>query len=121
MKRNKQKIQLDLRKERVRSRITGSEGRPRLTVFRSSKHIYAQVINDHAGKTLAAASTLDPVFKEKKIKTATIAAAKLVGGMIAEKAIKAGVKKVVFDRGGNIYHGRIKILAESAREKGLEF
>jgi len=121
MKRNKQKIQLDLRKERVRSRITGSEGRPRLTVFRSSKHIYAQVINDHAGKTLVAASTLDPVFKENKIKTATTAAAKLVGGMIAEKAIKAGIKKVVFDRGGNLYHGRIKILADSAREKGLEF
>lgn len=109
MKINKKKKQLLLRKERVRNKISGSEARPRLIVYRSSKHIYAQVINDLAGKTLVAASTLDPVFKENKVKTATTAAAKIVGGLIAERAVQAGIKKVVFDRGGNIYHGRIKI------------
>jgi len=121
MKTNKKKTQLLLRKARVRSKAQGSDQRPRLCVYRSSKHIYAQIINDLQGKTLVAASTVGPEFKDKKVKGSTTAAAKIIGGLLAEKALAAGIKKVVFDRGGNLYHGRIKSLADSAREKGLEF
>lgn len=98
-----------------------SSERPRLSVFRSSKHIYAQVIDDTKGVTLAAASTLDEDVR-KKIKTgADVGAAREVGRLVAERAVKAGVKAVVFDRGGYIYHGRIKALADAAREGGLDF
>lgn len=121
MKTAKKKAKLQLRKERVRSKIQGTAERPRLCVYKSSKHIYAQVINDLAGKTLVAASTVGPEFKDKKVKAGTVAAAKVVGGLIADKALAAGISKVVFDRGGNLYHGRIKVLADSAREKGLKF
>jgi large subunit ribosomal protein L18 len=121
MKTAKKKVQLQLRKERIRKKIQGTGERPRLCVYKSSKHIYAQVINDLAGKTIVAASTVGPEFKDQKVKAGTSAAAKVIGGLIAEKALAAGIKKVVFDRGGNIYHGRVKILADSAREKGLEF
>jgi large subunit ribosomal protein L18 len=96
-------------------------GRPRLSVFRSSKHIYAQVIDDAKGVTLAAASSLDKDLRTGLKTGASVGAAKEVGKMIAERAIKAGVKEVVFDRGGYIYHGRIKALADAAREGGLSF
>ena len=106
------------RKERVRTKISGTADRPRLCVFRSNKNISVQVIDDVAGKTLVAASTLD---KEVKTKASNIEAAKEVGELIAKRAVKAGIKNVVFDRGGYIYHGKIKALAEAAREAGLEF
>ncbi len=104
------------RHARVRERVAGSAGRPRLAVFRSLSHIYAQVIDDGAGRTLAAASDLD--VKESAKKAARAAA---VGRAIAERARAAGVGEVVFDRGGYRYHGRVKALAEAARESGLKF
>ena len=103
---------------RVRTKISGTAERPRLCVFRSNKNIAVQVIDDVAGKTLVAASTLD---KEVKTKASNVEAAKEVGELIAKRAIKAGIKNVVFDRGGYIYHGKVKALAEAAREAGLEF
>ena len=106
------------RHERVRTKISGTADRPRLCIFRSNKNISVQVIDDVAGKTLVAASTLD---KEVKTKASNIEAAKEVGELIAKRAVKAGIKNVVFDRGGYIYHGKIKALAEAAREAGLEF
>ena len=106
------------RHERVRAKISGTAERPRLCVFRSNKNISVQVVDDVAGKTLVAASTLD---KEVTTKASNIEAAKEVGELIAKRAVKAGIKNVVFDRGGYIYHGKIKALAEAAREAGLEF
>jgi large subunit ribosomal protein L18 len=108
------------RQSRTRFKLTThAYGRPRLSIFRSGKHIYAQVIDDRGHATLAAASTNE---KEGKLpKTYDVAAASSVGKKIAERAIAAGVKQVVFDRGGYIYHGRIKALADAAREGGLEF
>jgi large subunit ribosomal protein L18 len=98
-----------------------ANGRARLSVFRSSKHIYAQVIDDGAGQTLASASSLDKDLKGKLPKGSDTAAAEAVGKLVAERAVKAGVKDVVFDRGGYIYHGRVKALADAAREAGLNF
>ncbi|QLF70225.1 50S ribosomal protein L18 [Peteryoungia desertarenae] len=110
------------RANRVRRQIKAvANGRPRLSVHRSSKNIYAQIIDDVAGKTLAAASTLDGSLKSDLKTGADIAAAAAVGKLVAERAVKAGVKEVVFDRGAFIYHGRIKALAEAAREGGLNF
>jgi large subunit ribosomal protein L18 len=110
------------RKRRTRHHLSkAANGRPRLSVHRSGKHIYAQVIDDRAGKTLAAASTVDKDLRDKLKSGANIEAAKEVGKVVAERAGKAGVKEVVFDRGGFIYHGRIKALAEAAREGGLSF
>lgn len=110
------------RKSRARARIAlFGGGRPRLSVFRSSKHIYAQVIDDAKGQTLAAASTIDKDLKGQLKTGADIEAAKAVGKLVAERAVKAGVGKVVFDRGAYIYHGRIQALADAAREGGLEF
>ncbi|MBL6852312.1 MAG: 50S ribosomal protein L18 [Alphaproteobacteria bacterium] len=108
------------RRKRTRFKLTShAYGRPRLSVFRSGKHIYAQIIDDRAKETLAAASTNE---KEGKLaKTYNVGAASTVGKKIAERAIAKGVKQVVFDRGGYIYHGRIKALADAAREGGLEF
>jgi large subunit ribosomal protein L18 len=110
----------DRRKKRTRFRVvTNAAGRPRLSVFRSGRHIYAQIIDDRAQSTLAAASTNE---KEGKVpKTWNTEAASTVGKKIAERAIAKGIKQVVFDRGGYIYHGRIKALADAAREGGLEF
>lgn len=110
------------RAQRVRRQLKKvANGRPRLSVFRSSKNIYAQVIDDSAGKTVAAASTLDGDLR-KDLKTgADTAAAAAVGKLVAERASKAGVKEVVFDRGAYIYHGRVKALADAAREGGLTF
>lgn len=106
---------------RSRARISGTSERPRLNVFRSEKQIYAQIIDDEAGKTLAAASSLDKELKDKISCGSNVEAAKAVGELVAKKAIEAGIKKVVFDRGGYIYHGRVKELAEAARQAGLEF
>ncbi len=108
----------DIRHKRVRAKISGTPERPRLAVFRSNKGISVQVIDDVAGHTLVSASTLD---KEVKTKASNIEAAKEVGTLVAKRAAKAGIKTVVFDRGGYIYHGKIKALAEAAREAGLEF
>jgi len=108
------------RQRRTRQRIANAaNGRPRLSVFRSGRHIYAQLVDDRAGQTLAAASTNEKEIKPAK--TWNVDAAKVVGKKIAERALAKGVKQVVFDRGGYIYHGRVKALAEAAREGGLEF
>ncbi len=108
------------RVSRIRKKISGTSERPRLRVFKSNKHIYAQIIDDAAGRTLVAMSTVDKEFEpaEEKGKTA---AAKKVGGMLATRAKSAGIDKVIFDRGGSVYHGRVKSLSEGAREGGLEF
>ncbi|GAW90894.1 50S ribosomal protein L18 [Calderihabitans maritimus] len=109
------------RRLRVRKKIFGTPERPRLTVYRSLNHIYAQIINDVEGKTLVASSTLDPVVRKQITNGGNKEAARIVGKTIAEKALAKGIKKVVFDRGGYIYHGRVAALAEGAREGGLEF
>jgi len=110
------------RRERLRFQLRRkSEGRPRLSVFRSGKNIYAQVIDDSVGRTLAAASTLDKSLRESLKTGADKDAATAVGKLVAERAIAAGVKEVVFDRGSYLYHGRVKALAEAAREGGLDF
>jgi len=110
------------REARVRRALKAvANGKPRLSVFRSSKQIYAQVIDDAKGVTLAAASTLDKDLKSKLKTGADTAAATAVGKLVAERAKKAGVKAIVFDRGAYMYHGRVKALAEAAREGGLEF
>jgi large subunit ribosomal protein L18 len=109
------------RKLRIRRKISGTAERPRLSVFRSLKHIYAQVVDDVAGKTLAHMSTLDKNVKPQADDTSKSNAAKLVGKAIAEALKTKGITKVVFDRNGYLYHGRIKSLAEGAREGGLEF
>jgi large subunit ribosomal protein L18 len=106
---------------RIRRKIAGSEKRPRLCVFRSLAHIYAQIVDDLAGKTLVAASTLERDICGDSKKAGNIAAAKMVGKAIAERAKSKGIEAVVFDRGGYLYHGRIKALAEAAREGGLKF
>ena len=106
------------RHKRVRAHISGTAERPRLVVFRSAKHIYAQVIDDQVGKTLAAAATNEKDFGAYG---GNVEAAKKLDGMIAERALKAGIENVVFDRGGYLYHGRVKALAEGAREGGLKF
>ena len=98
-----------------------AHGRPRLSVFRSSKQIYAQVIDDSTGRTVAAASTLDKDLKGSLKKGSDLAAAQAVGKLVAERALQAGVTNVVFDRGGYLYHGRVKALADAAREAGLNF
>jgi large subunit ribosomal protein L18 len=110
------------RKARVRRSLrVYANGRPRLSVFRSEKNIYAQVIDDSSGRTLAAASTLDKDIKSEQKSGSTQAAAELVGKLIAERAVKAGVGEVVFDRGAYLFHGRVKALADAAREGGLQF
>lgn len=106
---------------RVRKKVSGTAERPRLNVFRSLNHIYAQVIDDTTGTTLVAASTLDEALKGKVAFGGNREAAQQVGKLIATKAIDKGIKTVVFDRGGYIYHGRVKELADAAREAGLEF
>lgn len=106
------------RHKRVRSKIFGTASRPRLCVFRSLQNIYAQVIDDESGKTLASASSLDKEFKEYG---GNCEAAKFVGGAVAKACLDKGISEVVFDRGGYIYHGRVQALAEGAREAGLKF
>ena len=110
------------RRQRTRSKLRQvCKGQLRLSVHRSSRHIYAQVIDDTAGITLAAASTLDAGFKSASNKTADVAAASVVGKLVAKRAKAKGIDAVVFDRGGYIFHGRVKALAEAAREAGLKF
>ena len=106
---------------RARNKIQGTTERPRLNVFRSSNHIYAQIIDDINGVTLTSASTLDKDLKDKLSSTQNKEAAKLVGDLVGKRALDKGIEEVVFDRGGNIYHGRVKELAEGAREAGLKF
>ncbi|WP_346915911.1 50S ribosomal protein L18 [Clostridium sp.] len=113
------KLSRERRHLRVRKKIHGTAERPRLAVFRSEKNIYAQIIDDVAGRTLVAASTLDKDFSLKV--GSNKEAAKLVGEVVAKKAIEAGITEVVFDRGGYVYHGRVQMLAEGAREAGLKF
>lgn len=121
LKKPDRKALRDIRRQRVRKKISGTGERPRLNVFRSLNNIYAQIIDDEKGVTLASASTLAPELKGKLDSTSNTAAAAAVGELIAKKAIEAGIKNVVFDRAGYIYHGRIKALAEAARAGGLEF
>jgi large subunit ribosomal protein L18 len=106
---------------RVRKKVFGTAERPRLNVFRSAKNIYAQLIDDSIGHTVVSASTLDAEFKAKGVSGGTVEAARLVGELIAKRAIEKGYKHVVFDRGGYLYHGRVKALADGAREGGLDF
>ena len=106
---------------RVRKHISGTPERPRLNVFRSLSNIYAQIIDDTTGNTLVSASTLDNAIKDKIANGGNIEAAKEVGKLVAEKALAAGITTVVFDRGGYVYHGRVKELADAAREAGLNF
>ncbi len=109
------------RHRRIRNKILGTSARPRLCVFRSNKHIYAQIIDDSKAHTLAAASTLDQALKASVAKPWNKHGAEAVGQLIAERARAAGIDAVVFDRGGNIFHGRIKAVAEAARKQGLQF
>ena len=117
-KRNKAELR-QKKHERLRNRFSGTPERPRLSVFRSDKHMYAQIIDDVAGNTLCAASTLDKAANLEN--TSNIEAAQYVGKAIAEKALAKGIKQVVFDRGGFLYHGKVQALADAAREAGLEF
>ena len=110
------------RKRSIRKKVCGAVARPRLCVFRSAKHIYSQIINDETGQTLVSASTLTAELgADLKEGTGNMKASKKVGALLAQRAIAKGVKQVVFDRNGFLYHGRIKALAEAAREGGLEF
>ena len=110
-----------IRHLRVRQRVRGTAARPRFSVFRSLKHIYAQLIDDEAGKTLVAVGSRSPEFSEKLKTGGNAAAAKLVGELVAQKAKAHGIERVVFDRGGYQFHGRVKALAEAARSAGLQF
>jgi len=116
------KKRFDRRTNRVRRALRRmAKGRPRLSVFRSSKNIYAQIIDDKDGKTIASASSLDKDFRKSLPKGCDVNAAASVGKLVAGRAVKAGIKDVVFDRGGYLYHGRVKALADAAREGGLKF
>ncbi len=108
------------RKKAIRKRVRGTSERPRLSVFRSARHIYGQIINDEAGQTLVSVSTVTPELRSEIEGTGNVAAAKKVGMLVAKRALEKGIKRVVFDRNGFLYHGRVKALAEAAREGGLE-
>ncbi len=110
-----------IRHRRVRAKVSGTDSRPRLNVFRSLNHIYGQIIDDRAGRTLLAVSTLDSELREKVASTPKKDQAQLVGKVLAQRALEKGIDSVVFDRGGYRYHGRVKSLAEGAREGGLKF
>ena len=112
---------LKRRQRRIRAKISGTSDIPRLRVTRSNNHIYAQVIDDIAGRTLISASSLDAEFKQQSKKGSTVEGAGLVGELVGKRAKDAQIEKVVFDRGGYIYHGRVKALADGAREAGLKF
>jgi len=109
------------RKKRIRKKIHGTTQRPRLSVFRSARHIYAQVIDDTAGRTLAAASTVDQQAKDAPIFKNKVAAANFIGKLVGERALNQGIKEVVFDRNGFLYHGRVESLSKGARKAGLIF
>ena len=116
------KKQTQKRHKRLRRFLNGTQDRPRLSVYRSNNHIYAQVIDDYAQQTICAASTVDKEFKKDSDKSSSNCdSSSAVGSLLAKRAVKKGIKQVVFDRGGNIYHGRVKALAEAARKGGLKF
>jgi len=118
---NDRRVRIQLRQ---RKRISGSKERPRLSVFRSVAHIYAQIIDDLSGETLVSASTVEPSLKgqfDKAVRGGNIKGAEAIGKAIAERSIDKGIKRVVFDRGGSLYHGRIRAVADAARKAGLEF
>ena len=119
-KESRAKVRLN-KHRRMRNRFAGTAERPRLAVFRSNNHMYAQIIDDSVGHTLVSASTLQKEVKAELEKTNDVAAAAYLGKVIAERALEKGIKEVVFDRGGFIYQGKVKALAEAAREAGLEF
>ncbi|ACB53378.1 50S ribosomal protein L18 [Crocosphaera subtropica ATCC 51142] len=115
------KESLKRRHRRIRRKVSGTPDCPRLAVFRSNHHIYAQIIDDVAQHTLAAASTLEPDLRNSLSSGATCEASAAVGKLVAERGMAKGIEQVVFDRGGNLYHGRVKALADAAREAGLQF
>ena len=116
------KLQTQKRHKRLRRYIIGDEQRPRLAVFRSNNHIYAQLIDDNAQQTICSASTVDKELKGDSDKlSSNCTSSSIVGRLLAKRAINKGIKKVIFDRGGNLYHGRVKALADAAREAGLNF
>lgn len=119
--RKDRKVERKRRHLRVRKNVFGTPERPRLAVFRSINHIYAQIIDDTKGQTLVSASTVEKEANSNLANGGNVAAAKEIGTLIAKKALEKGISKVVFDRGGNIYHGRVLALAEAAREAGLDF
>ncbi|MFV1951222.1 MAG: 50S ribosomal protein L18 [Nitrospinota bacterium] len=121
MKGNSGIVRRTFRKKRVRKKISGTPERPRVSVFRSLRHIHAQIIDDLNGKTVVAASTLDKELKGRINNGGNVEAAKLVGAILAERALKSNISKVIFDRNGFLYHGRVKALAMEMREKGIEF
>ena len=122
MAKKSSKLQARLRRHvRVRNKVTGTSSRPRLNVYRSLNHIYAQLIDDSVGHTLVAASTMDQEIRGQLEGLDKTAQARLVGKMVGERAVNSGVEHVVFDRGGYLFHGRVKALAEGAREAGLDF
>lgn len=121
MARKDTRLARERRHARIRAKVTGTMTRPRLCVFRSLKCIYAQVIDDSVGHTLASASTLDPEMRDKMGGKTKTEGAGLIGALVAQRALNKGISQVVFDRGGYKYHGRVKALAEAAREAGLEF
>jgi len=120
-KANPREVARQRRKTRIRKKIFGTAQRPRLSVFRSDKHIYAQVIDDTQGVTLVAASTLSPEYREASPSKGKAEAARKVGELVAQKALEKGITSVVFDRNGFIYHGRVRALADAARQAGLDF
>ena len=109
------------RKKRIRKTLSGNPERPRLSVFRSSRHIYAQIVDDVSGRTLAAASSLEQTSKEQKDLDNNVAMARFIGKLVGERAVEKGIQSVVFDRNGFLYHGRVRAVAEGAREAGLDF
>jgi large subunit ribosomal protein L18 len=112
---------IQIRHKRIRRRVTGTSARPRLAVHFSGQHIYAQVIDDSSGRTVAAASTVESGLKGKRRTNANVATAVKIGALVAERSLQKNIKAVVFDRGGFSYHGKVKALADAAREGGLEF
>ncbi|MGM0403474.1 MAG: 50S ribosomal protein L18 [Thermodesulfobacteriota bacterium] len=109
------------RKNRIRTKVSGTQQRPRLTVFRSAKHIYAQIIDDTAGQTIISASTVEKQIREKEKAATKVGAADEIGKLVAKRALEKGISSVVFDRNGYKYHGRVKALSDGARETGLDF
>jgi len=117
---NKRELSRLKRKKRIRKKIFGTQERPRLCVFRSAKHIYAQIVDDSCGKTVAAASSVEKAITDRKL-DGKVEKANLIGKLIAERALGKGIQKVVFDRNGFLYHGRVKAVSDGAREAGLVF
>ena len=109
------------RKQRIRKKVSGTADRPRLTVFRSARHIYAQIVDDATGRTLAAASSVEPTVRSLPRFDSKVAQAQYIGKVVAERALGNGIQRVVFDRNGFLYHGRVKAVSDGAREAGLEF